>query len=31
MGAITRIDSNERLSRVVIHGDTVYEIGRAHV
>ena len=27
MGAITRIDSNERLSRVVVHGDTVYVAG----
>lgn len=24
---ITRIDSNERLSRIVIHGDTVYVAG----
>ena len=24
MNKITRIDSNERLSKVVIHGDTIY-------
>jgi len=27
MTSITRIDSNERLSRVVIHGDTIYIAG----
>ena len=27
MANITRLDSNERLSRVVIHGDTVYVAG----
>jgi enamine deaminase RidA (YjgF/YER057c/UK114 family) len=27
MTIITRIDSNERLSRVVIHGDTIYIAG----
>jgi len=27
MPHITRIDSNERLSRVVIHGDTIYIAG----
>ena len=27
MTNITRIDSNERLSRVVIHGDTIYIAG----
>jgi enamine deaminase RidA (YjgF/YER057c/UK114 family) len=27
MANITRIDSNERLSRVVIHGDTIYIAG----
>ena len=27
MTKITRIDSNERLSRVVIHGDTIYIAG----
>ncbi len=27
MANITRLDSNERLSRVVIHGDTIYVAG----
>ena len=27
MNKITRIDSNERLSKVVIHGDTIYIAG----